>query len=209
MVLYETADVETFYDNIWIAASALGLSYNANTVIGDAIATIDAVTGVIGAQPADRVFVSLGTSSSSWTSGSDTFMSDLVSKAGGSNVFDGHRSSWFMVSKEQVHAKQPTAIIVIYEKKTVVDDVQYAEILKNLDPLWKETPAFRNGEIYVFSGDAADMLQRPGPRLSEAIELLAKVLSPEPFLIKNPGDSVPKYFGDDYGDYLTYQRPSP
>ncbi|MDR1404986.1 MAG: helical backbone metal receptor [Candidatus Methanoplasma sp.] len=204
VVLYNATDVESLYDNMWITAAALGLSENANSVITAARSTFDVLRGVIGLQPVKRVFVSLSADPSPWTSGSDTFMSDMVSGLSGSNIFDT-ASSWFMVSKEQIHTKQPEVIIIIGDSKPYSED-SYMRLLDSLDPLWKETPAYRNGEVYVFSGKSADILSRPGPRLAEAAELIAKILHPGPFTVRDPMDVVPKYFGDDYSYYLKYQR---
>ena len=205
VVTYDTQDVETVYDNQWILASAIGMSSNANGVINSERNSIDNVTGVVGTQAVQRVFVSLGITSSPWTSGSGTFMSDLVSKAGGRNVFDGDKSNWFMVSKEQIHSKQPQVIIVIMDSRNLDSEEEYLEVLDHLDPLWKETPAYRDGNVFVFSGEAADTLSRPGPRLTEADELIAKAMYPAQFQELDPLDVAPKWFGDDYRDYLTKQ----
>ncbi len=203
VVLYDAVDVSKMYDNIWIVASALGMPETANRVIADLSDTIDIVSGIAG-DTNKRVFVSLSADPSPWTSGSYTFMSDLVSSAGGRNIFDTQSSGWFMVNKEQIYAKQPQVIIII-SVNPVNDRESYNSLLESLDPMWKNTPAYQNGEVYVFSGDAADILQRPGPRLAEAAELLAKILNQEAFLDWDPLDAVPFWFGDDYDYYLKYQ----
>ncbi len=205
VVLYNGTDIETLYDNIWITAAAMGLESNANSCINSIRETINVVSGIIGVQPLKRAFVSLSADPSPWTSGSDTFMSDLISKVSGINVFDSQSSSWFMVSKEQIHAKQPGVIVILSEKE-ITDEETYLKIVENLDPVWKETPAYRNGEIYIFSGDSADIMQRPGPRLSEAAELLGKIFHTGQFLDRDPLDYPPKYFGNDYEQYLKYQK---
>ena len=204
VVLYDSVSIETLYNNIWITASALGLSDNANSAINAARGTMDILKGVVGIQATKRVFVSLSADPSPWTSGSETFMSDIISNLSARNIFDNN-TSWFMVSKEQIHLKQPEYIIIIYEGR--VDSFEdYDKVIERIDPIWRETPAYRNGDIYIFSGDSADILSRPGPRLSEAAELIAKILHPDPFAQKDPMDVVPKFFGDDYRDYLKYQR---
>ncbi len=205
VVLYNSTDVESLYNNVWIVASALGFAENANSSITSFRETLNVLTGVIGVQPLKRVFVSLSADPSPWTSGSDTFLSDIVSKVSGTNIFDSQSSSWFMVSKEQIHAKQPGAIIILSEKE-ISTETQYQEIVNRLDPVWKETPAYRNGEVYIFSGDAADIVQRPGPRLAEAAEILGKIFHTSQFTDKDPLDFPPKFFGDDYRDYLKYQK---
>ena len=129
---------------------------------------------------------------------------DIIYSAGGRNIFDGQGSGWFMVSKEQIYAKQPQVIVIISAVPVETEEV-YDAIVDSLDPVWKATPAYADGEVYVFSGNAGDILSRPGPRLAEATELLAKILNPEAFLDRDPLDAIPKYFADDYGFYLRYQ----
>lgn len=131
-------------------------------------------------------------------------MSDLIYNAGGRNIFDGQGSGWFMVAKEQIYAKQPQVILII-SSIPVTTDEEYTAVLDSLDPVWKATPAYENDEVYVFSGDAGNIFSRPGPRLAEATEILAKILNPEAFIDRNPLDSIPKYFSDDYRYYLKYQ----
>ncbi len=205
VVTYDVTDTETLYDNVWIVASAMGLSGNANSVIQSFRGTIDAVSGVIGYQASVRTFIALSADPSPWTSGSGTFASDVISKVSGTNVFDSQSSSWFMVSKEQIHAKQPQVMIILHGGE-VTSEEQYEQIIEHLDPVWKETPAFRNGNVYLFTGPAADLLSRPGPRLCEADELLGKALHPDSFTDRDPLDTIPKYLGSDYKYYLKYQR---
>ncbi|MBE6528365.1 MAG: hypothetical protein E7Z64_04275 [Thermoplasmata archaeon] len=205
VVTYDVTDIEVLYDNIWIVASAMGLSENANHVIQTFRGTLDAVSGVIGYQAPVRTFIALSADPSPWTSGSKTFASDIISRVSGNNVFDSQSSSWFMVSKEQIHAKQPQVMIILHGKE-IKSQKEYEDFLDRIDAVWKETPAYRNGNVYIFSGKAADLLSRPGPRLCQAAELLGKALHPDQFEYRDPLDTIPKYLGNDYMDYLTYQR---
>ncbi len=203
VILYDAVDVSAMYNNIWISASAIGLTENANGVIHILRSTMDAVSGIAG-DTNKRVLATLSSDPSPWTSGSYTFMSDIISNAGGRNVFESQSSGWFMVSKEQIYAKQPQIIIII-SSTPVTTESEYQSLLNSLDPLWKETPAYRNGDVYVMSGDAGDILQRPGPRLAEAAELVCKMLNPDAFTDRDALDLIPRYIGDDYRDYLRYQ----
>lgn len=204
VILRDCIDIDTMYENIWIVASAMGMSENANGVIADLRESVKAVRGIAG-DTGRRVFVSLSADPSPWTCGSATFMDDLIGSAGGTNVFRAQASSWFMASKEQIYAKQPEVIVIITERPVDTEE-KYAELVGRIDPVWRETPAYRNGDVYVFSSDAGDILSRPGPRLSEAAELLAKILNPQEFLLRDSQDVVPKYLSDDYREYLKYQR---
>ncbi len=205
VVLYRSTDIASMYNNIWICASALGMSEKANTVISSLKKTIDDVSGIAGATN-KRVFVALSADPSPWTAGNSTFMSDIVSTAGGRNIFDSQSSGWFMVSKEQIYAKQPQ-VLIIFSEKEIKTEEEYNAILDSLDPVWKSTPAYKaeEKEVYVFSANSADILSRPGPRLAEATELICKILNQEAFLQRDPMDAIPHFFGNDYTDYLTYQ----
>jgi len=206
VVTYNSTDIETLYDNMWIVAAAIGLEENANKAIHSIRSSMDSVAGIIGMQQAKKVFVSLSAQPSPWTAGSDTFINDVISKASGRNIFAAQQSSWFMVAKESIHFSQPQVIIIIYEGREITTEDQYNAVLNSLDPLWKETPAFRSGNVILFTGDSADILSRPGPRLAEAYELISKILFPQQFISKDPLDVVPKYFANDYERYLKYQK---
>ena len=44
---------------------------------------------------------------------------------------------------------------------------------------WQDVPAVRNGEVYAV--DASSYFARPGPRVFEGIEVLARVIHPQRF----------------------------
>lgn len=206
VVLYNGTDIGTLYDNLWIVAAALGIEENANSVINSLRGTINDIKGIIGVQANKRVFVALSADPSPWTAGSETYMNDLIVTVSGKNIFQNQASSWFMVSKEQISLKQPEVMIIIVDSREISTDEEYQKILDSIDRMWRETPAYRNGEVYVFSGSSADLLSRPGPRLAEAAELIGKILHPDPFLKRDPLDLMPKYFDSDYQQYLKHQR---
>lgn len=207
VVLYDCSKVETLYTNVWMAAAALGMSENANRVIKAISGTVSTIQG-IGGETHKGVFLSLSTDPSPWTTGSNTFIDDIITKSGGRNVFGGQASSWFTVNKEQIMKKQPNVIIILMDSRSINTEEDYEYAIGELDSLWGNTPAFENGEIYIFSGKAASVLSRPGPRLGEAVELVAKILNQEAFTNKDPRDVIPYYFGDDYREYLnpSYQQ---
>jgi len=44
---------------------------------------------------------------------------------------------------------------------------------------WNELPAVRNGEVWAV--DATSYFSRPGPRVVDGVEILARILHPENF----------------------------
>lgn len=205
VMLYDTTGMDRVYDNLWITASALGYNQRGKEVIDSINATIDSITGIVGNSHDQDVFVTLSTNNAPFTSGKETYISDVIGLAGGNNVFDSLNQTWIQVGIEAMHSKQPEVIIIVSETY-VGSEEEYQKIINGLGNIWKDTPASKNGEIYIFSGKAADLLSRSGPRLGEATELLAKVLHPANFLQKDPADVIPHFFGDDYQQYLQYQN---
>lgn len=209
VVLYEAVDTNSLLKNLWICASALGSPEKGNSYIKDvkeAINNICRVPDLTGR----TVFVSLGVSETPYTAGSGTYVTSMIESLGAVNVFSDSES-WFMVDKEAVYDRQPDIIIIIYDAEEIKTQRQYRSLLNNLNDVWKRTPAFMNGDVYVFSGDAASLLSRPGARLPEGLELMAKILDPNAFAAADPTDTIGvKYYNNSYNDgdngYLTYVK---
>lgn len=209
VVLYEATDSDSLLKNLWICASALGSPSVGNSYIKDvkeAVNNICRVPDLAGR----TVFVSLGVSDSPYTSGYGTYVNSMIESLGAVNIFSDS-PSWFMVDKEAVYERQPDVIIIIYDHGEIKTQRQYRSLLNDLSDVWKRTPAFLNGDVYVFSGDAASLLSRPGARMPEALELMAKILDPDAFAAADPTDTIGvKYYNNSYNDgdngYLTYVR---
>ncbi len=216
VVLYEVDDVSDLLKNMWLAASAIGFPERGNAQIAAINKSVDSVLN-IAETTSQKVFIALSNVESPYTTGSGTYLSSMISSIGASNVFDADGSSWFMVDKEQVYTKQPDIIIIIdsrYDLNYYSSDgittnqasaSDYKTILKDLCSMWKNTPAYLNGKVFVFSGDSADLLSRPGARMAAAMELMAKCIDPESFMEVSWYDKVPNYFGSDYARFLKYQ----
>jgi len=113
-----------------------------------------------------RVFVQIS-NEPLFTIGKDAFLNDLIRSAGGRSVTENVPSSFPKLSKETALALQPEAIIL-------------SDSADNQEPneVFKDSPAVKNGRVYKIN---ADILSRPGPRLVDALEQIAKDLHPEKF----------------------------
>ena len=204
VMMYEVVTVDDLFKNLWIAASALGLSSSGNTYINNLSATISSVCAIANLQNA-RGFIALSTNESPYVAGANTYADSVLSSLGVKNIFGG-QDSWVMVDKEAIYKSQPDIIIIIYEGEEIKTQKEYDNVLRSLNSMWKDTPAFKNKNIYIFSGESADLLSRPGARLGAVFELLAKSIDPQSFIDKDYWDRAYKFFGDDYASYLKYQQ---
>lgn len=117
-------------------------------------------------EPKVRVFVQISREPL-FTVGRDSFVNNVMVKAGGESVTADVASAYPKLSKETAMALQPDAIIL-------------SESPDNQEPneAFKNSAAVKNGRVYKID---ADILSRPGPRLVDAIEQMARMLHPRAF----------------------------
>lgn len=204
VMMYEVVTVNDLFKNLWIAASALGISSSGNTYINNLSSTISSICAIANLQNA-RGFIALSTNESPYVAGADTYADSILTSLGVKNIF-GNQDSWVMVDKEAIFKCQPDIIIIIYEGNEIKTQKEYDNILRSLNSMWKDTPAFKNKCVYIFSGESADLLSRPGARLGAVFELLAKSMDPQSFIDRDYWDRAYKFFGDDYASFLKYQE---
>jgi len=102
-----------------------------------------------------------------WTAGSKSWVTDLIRRAGGKSVTAGVEGEWMRYSDEAALASRPEAIIMA----TGGEKMEVAPALRN-------SPAVKAGRVYGINGD---YLSRPGPRLVDGLEQMARALHPEVF----------------------------
>lgn len=110
-----------------------------------------------------------------WTMGAETFIDDLIWKAGGKNVFRDDFKKSRAVSLEAVIDKNPEIIIVSGMGTT--GDLIYSSILG--EERLKGVDALVNKRVYKISD--ANLIERPGPRIADGLEEVAGYIHPEMF----------------------------
>ena len=166
--------LEGMYDNLALVAQMTGHSEEAAKLIESLKARVDAVDKKI-APLSSRisVFYELdGTDPAKpYTAGKGTFITLLIERAGGSNIasdLDGYPQ----LSLEQVVAADP-AFILLGDARYGVSPESIAQ-----RPGWENLSAVKNGQVVPFNDD---LVSRPGPRLVDALDELAKLLRPALF----------------------------
>jgi len=117
-----------------------------------------------------------------WSAGGNTFISWLITTAGGVNIASQY-SGWPQLDYEYILSKNPEIIII------TAHGINMSQLKKELEqtPLSK-TKAWTEGKIYLLSGEASDMVLRPGPRIADALDILSKIIHPEIFGELSRGD---------------------
>lgn len=102
-----------------------------------------------------------------FTVGGDGFLNELVQLAGGENVAKDLKG-WPQVSSEQVVRWNPDVILSSYGGEN--------EILARKG--WENIHAIKNKRVFTLDPDLSN---RPGPRIIDGVEEIAKYLYPEQF----------------------------
>ena len=104
------------------------------------------------------------------TCGKGTFIDEIISAAGGTNVFGDVADSWPKVSDEQVLARDADVILCV---EHVGGDGTIVPGRLKMRPGWDKLSAVKSGKVYAVD---ADLLTRPGPRLVDGLEAVEKLL---------------------------------
>jgi len=103
--------------------------------------------------------------------GGETVVDDLIHLAGGANIV---RTPGFpRYSLEELVLDPPDVILLALDR----GGLHHEQALRHL-PGWREVRPVREGTIRVLD---AGLMSRPGPRIVDAVELLARLLHPEAF----------------------------
>lgn len=104
--------------------------------------------------------------------GRDSYASEMVRLAGGQNVTDAYAGAAAQPSEEAVLEMAPEVVIALtrrdYDSERLVEE----------HPAFFTLPAVQSGRVY---GIDPDLVSRPGPRVADGLERLARLLHPEAF----------------------------
>jgi iron complex transport system substrate-binding protein len=133
-------------------------------------AQLQAVKRRVAAAPRRRVLVAVGLRPLVAVGGKN-FIDELITLAGGDNIAGNGAQPWLNLPDEYIVAKAPQVII---ESGTGSDRHAAAKHWADL----KSIPAVREGRVYSYP---SDKILRPGPRIGEALQEIARLVHPECF----------------------------
>jgi len=98
--------------------------------------------------------------------GTGTFLDELIRRAGGSNAARRFSGRYPRISVEDLVAVSPDILMVA----AMLGVERFPEAVTR----WQEIPAFRDREVHSLDGD---LVTRPGPRMVDALEEVARILA--------------------------------
>ena len=177
VVILDSPDIRAVAGSIRLAGLAVGETNAANRLATEIEARIEAVIANLEGAPRPRVFHELDASTPGrpFTIGPGNFVHDLITLAGGRNIFAAAASAFPQVGLEDVIARDPEVIILA--------DAPFGATVESVKsrPGWDGLDAVLNDRILEVSTDLGNQLSRPGPRITGALEILARYLHPDLF----------------------------
>ena len=160
VVISKASDIEGVYYAIRMIGTLMGKEDNAEALITDMKNTFDSISAAAG--KGGTVYFEVSPLQwGLWTAGSGTFMDELASICGLTNIFSDV-TGWGEISEEQVIARNPDYIVTITmyygEGPTPVEEIISREG-------WADITAVKEGQVYNAESNA---ISRPGPRLKDA-----------------------------------------
>lgn len=174
--LANPTDLEGMFGNLRIVAQLTCHQTEAEALIETLqkrVQAVDQVIAPLSYRPS--VFYELdGTDPNApWTAGPGTFIDLLIERAGGFNIGSTLDSDWAQISIETLITQNPTIILL--------GDAVWGGITPEMVAAragWDAISSVQNDLVYPFDDN---LVSRPGPRLVDGLEELAKIFHPGNF----------------------------
>jgi len=164
--------IEDIFDNIFSVAVLIHREEKANHLIATLRERLDEIKKKVEGTYCPRVFLEMG-ADPLISVGPGSFAHDLIEIAGGRNVFGQSISTYRRCTLEEILLADPEVIIIC---SMVSNDFCLRQ--RRWWKRWKNISAVRNNRIYIVE---ANLVARPGPRMVEGLEEIAKAIHPEKF----------------------------
>lgn len=173
-VLGNPSDFEGLFENLAIVGILTGREAEAQTLVDDLRTRFDNITSIlVGVEPIKLFYEIDGSDPSApWTTGSSTFQQLIFELAGGDNIASDIQG-WGQISLEEIIVRDPG--VILFGTGPFVPTT--VEILSSRAG-WGDITAVKEGQVF---GVNTDLLDLPGPRLIEGLEVVAKILHPDLF----------------------------
>lgn len=208
VVIYDGEDLETVLDNIFIVGTAMNYNLRATYVADQIHIALSQIEVLTVTSSGTKTLVTLSSNASPFIAGTNTYVNDILYTVNSSNAINDpawpsgtSKNGWPNVTSSMIMQVNPTCIVILDYGEFSVDE--YDLMMSSLSDEWKNTDAYKTGNIYLFTDGLGEMAQRSGPRIAQLTEIMARATNPNAF---DDGIVLPYAIGDDYQNYLSYTK---
>ena len=142
----------------------------AKSITDDMISKRDEIVGKVEGEDTPRVFYEIWHDPLS-AAGPGSFMDELINLSGGENIAKDAEQSYAEYDLESLIEKDPEIYLAADDSQKTIESISER-------PGYGDIRAIKEGNIYLLDDNIAS---RPGPRIIEALELVAKTIHPDLF----------------------------
>lgn len=184
VVSLEPNTIEDIFDNIRYVAELCGISGKGEEVVGSLSERLDSLTAKSAGLEKKRVFM-LEWLEPPFSPGH--WVPQQVEIAGGLALLGEAGKKSVTTTYEAIAETDPEVLVLIpcgYYTEDIIRQLPQTEFPAS----WKSIKAVRDGAIWAL--DATSYFSRPGPRVVDGAEILAKILHPDVFGEPSKGEAV-------------------
>ncbi len=177
LVLNPTS-ITGIYQDISLVGRATGATPEATALIENISSSINAITAKIAAAniPALQSVYYEVWSNPYMSAGSTSWINDVITAAGGVNIFENVTQQYPTVSSETIVEMNPDVILL---PTSMGQGVFYGSVAQvEATPGWNVISAVQNNRVYVIDGD---LFAQAGPRVADQVLAVATCLYPQLF----------------------------
>ncbi len=168
VITTEASEFDEIFESIALIGKLVGEEKKGEKIIQDMQNTIDNIKSKTKTLNKPKVFY-VAWADPLITTGRDTFVDDIISISGASNVA-GEIVGWTHYSTEELLRQNPDILIVAWHATN--EGISKEEIMA--DPILKNLDCVKKGHIYIMKDD--NLISRPGPRIVEGVQEMAEAI---------------------------------
>ncbi len=194
VAIYKGSSIGEVYKNIDMVGKISGASDNSTALINEMKSRISNIESKLSSVTTQRSIVDAIWLDPIYVAAGNTYVQDMFNISKGTNPF-ADQTGFPVVSMEAVIEANPD-VLVLPGKMGMDYSDDLISYLRN-DSMWSQISAVKTDNVFILEDQAANLLNRAGPRVVDAIELLACMMYPDIMNI-----TLPKNLGDEYAIYL-------
>lgn len=175
LLVIQPTDISGIFKDIQLIGEVMNEENKAAKLVDDLQQRMDAVVGLATtAAGKPKVFLEIGATdlTKPWTTGPGSFADTMISLAGGQNIVK-EGGAWLQINLEELLSDDPD-LIILSDDPYVAPEQAMART-----GVWQELSAVKQQKVYAISSQS--LTSRPGPRIIDGLEELAKIIHPELF----------------------------
>jgi len=173
VLVTNASSIQDVYTVIEMIGKATGASEQAANLIASMKKDVEEIKQLVKDIPQDKkpkVYVEIN--NELFTTGKGTFMHEIIELAGGVNIA-ADLEGWKQLSEEEIILRNPDIILNTYGYM----NYNVAQSIKDRAK-WQNINAIKNNKVFDVD---SNKMSRPGPRVTEGLKEVAKILHPELF----------------------------